>query len=71
MYELHLIDKENNKKPNEHTVRNELVAHKEDWQYGLSARVLQQSVASLSKAWKNFFNTDKKVSKIKDSRKRV
>ncbi|MET1248372.1 transposase [Sporolactobacillus sp. STCC-11] len=56
LYELHLIDKENNKKPNEYAVRNELVAHKEDWQYGLSARVLQQSVASLSKAWKNFFN---------------
>ena len=33
---------------------NTLVAAKEDWQYELSSRVLQQAVADLANAWKNF-----------------
>lgn len=43
-------------KPNHYKVRNALVEAKEDWQYALSARVLQQAVADLAKAWKNFFD---------------
>lgn len=42
--------------PNFSKVRNILVADKQDWQYKLSARVLQQTVSQLEKAWKNFFN---------------
>lgn len=43
-------------RPNGSKVRNILVADKQDWQYKLSARVLQQTVGQLEKAWKNFFN---------------
>ena len=43
-------------RPNERRVRDELVKNKADWQYRLSARVLQQSVHRLGQAWKNFFN---------------
>ena len=43
-------------KPNHNKVRNALVKAKEDWQYALSARILQQAMADLAKAWQNFFN---------------
>jgi len=43
-------------RPNGSKVRNVLVADKQDWQYNLSARVLQQTVSQLERAWKNFFN---------------
>lgn len=43
-------------RPNEYSIRNKLVTDKQDWQYNLSARVLQQTVSQLEKAWKNFFN---------------
>ena len=56
LYELHLLDKENNPSPSEYRVRDLLVASKEDWQYTLSARVLQQGISDLGKAWKNFFD---------------
>ena len=42
--------------PNNTKVRNHLVANKQDWQYNLSARVLQYASADLEKAWKRFFN---------------
>lgn len=42
--------------PSHNSVRNELVANKEDWQYTLSSRVLQLAVKDLAKAWKLFFN---------------
>ena len=42
--------------PTYHSVRNILVTNKEDWQYLLSSRVLQQAVADLAKAWKCYFN---------------
>ena len=43
-------------RPNNRKVRNELVSNKQDWQYSRSAKVLQQAVISLEKAWKNFWN---------------
>lgn len=45
--------------PTYYTVRNILVANKQDWQYQLSSRVLQFAVADLAKAWKFFFNNKK------------
>lgn len=56
MYDLHLLDKENNPSPSWRKVRDYLVANKEDWQYTMSARVLQQSISDLGNAWKHFFN---------------
>lgn len=43
-------------RPDGRKVRDTLVAFKEDWEYYLSSRVLQQTVISLEKAWKNYFN---------------
>ena len=51
--------KESNDKhlvPNNIKVRNHMVANKQDWQYTLSSRVLQQTSIDLEKAWKRFFN---------------
>lgn len=42
--------------PSHYSVRNELVEQKEDWQYALSSRVLQQAVNDVAIAWKLFFN---------------
>lgn len=43
-------------KPGRFNVCNALVAAKEDWQYELSSRVLQKTIADLAIAWKNFFD---------------
>ena len=43
-------------KPNHYLVRNTLVANKENWELGLSSRVLQSSVKKVDKAFKNFWN---------------
>ena len=43
-------------RPSHYSVRNELVANKEDWQYEFSSRVLQQAVKDLATAWELFFN---------------
>ena len=51
--------------PNEHKVRDELVAHKADWQFELSARALQQAIKDLAKAWNLFFNNPKTANKPK------
>ena len=40
--------------PNEHNVRNELVANKEDWEYKNSSRVLQLAVKDLSDSWNRY-----------------
>lgn len=56
MYDESVILSDKTLRPNEYRVRNELVANKQDWQYYLSARVLQNSVSDLNKAWKNSFN---------------
>ncbi|MDY5352384.1 MAG: transposase [Lactobacillus johnsonii] len=56
MYEAHSLNKQDNPSPNERRVRDELVANKADWQYGLSARCLQLAVKDLANAWKNFFD---------------
>ncbi|GAA2871387.1 RNA-guided endonuclease InsQ/TnpB family protein [Lactobacillus intestinalis] len=56
MYEAHTLSKKDNPSPNERRVRDELVANKADWQYGLSARCLQLAVKDLANAWKNFFD---------------
>ena len=41
--------------PSHYSVRDELVACKEDWQYTFSSRVLQQAVKDLATAWELFF----------------
>jgi len=56
MYDESLALEDKTKRPNGSLVRNILVKNKQDWQYSLSARVLQQAVDSLEKAWKNYFN---------------
>ncbi len=56
MYEAHTLNKKDNPSPNEHRVRDELVANKADWQYDLSARCLQLAIKDLANAWKNFFD---------------
>ena len=43
-------------KPNHYLVRNTLVANKEDWERGLSSRVLQTSVRQVERSFKNFWN---------------
>ena len=55
MYDLSTIEP-TSPKPSMYTVRNELVANKADWQYGLSARTLQLAIADLGQAWQNFFD---------------
>ena len=49
--------------PSEHVVRNLMVKDKEDWQYLLSSRVLQQAIKDLALAWIAFFNNQKFESK--------
>ena len=41
--------------PSQYSVRNELVAEKEDWQYALSSRVLQLAVRDVANAWDLYF----------------
>ena len=41
--------------PSQYSVRNELVAQKEDWQTTFSSRVLQQAVKDVATAWELFF----------------
>ena len=41
--------------PSHYSIQNELVAQKEDWQYALSSRVLQQAVKDVATAWELFF----------------
>ena len=48
--------------PTHYTVRGILTKQKQDWQYQLSSRVLQQAVADLANAWKYFFNNKETVS---------
>ena len=43
-------------RPSHYSVRNELTANKEDWQYALSSRVLQQAVKDVANAWGRFYN---------------
>jgi len=56
MYDESSILDDRTLRPNGRKVRNELVRNKQDWQYSRSTRVLQQTVGSLEKAWKNFWN---------------
>ena len=56
LYNESVILKDKKKRPNERIVRNSLVMNKQDWQYALSSRVLQQTTVQLSNAWKNYFN---------------
>lgn len=56
MYQAYKASGDKVLSPSHYKVRNALVAAKEDWQYALSARVLQQAVADLAKAWQNFFD---------------
>lgn len=43
-------------RPSHYSVRNELVANKEDWQYTLSSRVLQLTIKDVATAWELFYN---------------
>lgn len=56
MYDESVVFEDKSLRPNGSTIRNLLVGNKEDWQYKLSARVLQQTISQLEKSWKNFFN---------------
>ncbi len=56
MYEESQLMADKHILPNERKVRDELVRDKADWQYRLSARVLQLAVKDLAQAWHNFFN---------------
>lgn len=56
MYDESSILDDKSLRPRGSTVRNEMVYNKQDWQYSRSARVLQQTVVDLEKAWKNFWN---------------
>lgn len=56
MYDTSIVMDDKTLRPSEYSVKNELVANKADWQYQLSARVLQQASIALGKAWKNYFN---------------
>lgn len=58
MYNLYLFDKTNNPSPSWRKIRDLLVEQKQDWQYTMSARVLQQALSDLGNAWKHFFNKD-------------
>ena len=49
--------------PSHYVVLNELVAQKADWQYELSARVLQKAIKDLASAWNLFFNNPKTANK--------
>lgn len=49
MYDESILMEDKSLRPNEYKVRNELVNNKQDWQYDLSARVLQQAVDDLTK----------------------
>ena len=63
--------KESNNKhlaPNNAKVRNYMVANKQDWQYNLSARVLQYASSDLEKAWKRFFNKISGIPKFKSKK---
>ena len=42
--------------PSHYSVRDELVAQKEDWQYAFSSRVMQQAIKDVAIAWKTFFS---------------
>jgi len=56
MYDESIILNDKTRRPKGSLIRNILVFNKQDWQYNLSARVLQQAVVDLEKAWKNYFN---------------
>lgn len=56
MYDVSVMMSDKELRPNERKVRDELVNNKADWQYALSARVLQETTHDLGKAWRNFFN---------------
>ena len=49
--------------PSHYSVQNELVSRKEDWQYTLSSRVLQQAVKDVARAWNLFFTHQDVVGK--------
>ena len=49
--------------PTERLVRDELVAQKADWQFELSARVLQHAIKDLAVAWNLFFTNSKMANK--------
>lgn len=54
--------------PSHNIVRNLMVNDKEDWQYTLSARVLQWAIKDLANAWSKFFNCKQSESKTKKSK---
>ena len=54
--------------PTERHVRNELVAHKNDWEYENSARVLQLAVKDLSDTWIRFSRNHKTVLENRNSK---
>lgn len=64
-YEAYTLNPKDNVYQSEYNVRNELVANKQDWQYNLSSRVLQQASIDLGNAMQQFFNQTGKYPKFK------
>ncbi|ETY75385.1 RNA-guided endonuclease InsQ/TnpB family protein [Lactiplantibacillus fabifermentans] len=58
MYDAYCVNKIDNRRPNKLRVRDELVANKSEWQYGLSSRTLQLAITDLGVAWDDFFNEE-------------
>lgn len=58
MYDVSIILDDKRQRPNERKVRDELVRDKADWQYRFSARVMQETIRDLGRAWKNCFNSN-------------
>ena len=56
--------------PSHRVIRNKLVANKEDWQYKLSARVLQWAIRDLANGWSAFFDNKKPKKKKSKKKKR-
>ena len=56
MYQVSKTSGDKTLRPSFYKVRNALVKAKEDWQYTFSSHILQETIADLDKAWKNFFN---------------
>ena len=52
--EIYLLSQYPN--PSHYSVRNELVAQKEDWQYAFSSRVLQLAIKDVATTWRRFFD---------------
>ena len=59
MYDLHLLDKDNNPSPTWMKINTLITNDKNDWEYGLSSRVPKHTLKDLGNAWKHFFEKER------------